>query len=456
MIQKINDWFTQHEKQLCDLSFEIWGHPELSEQEDYAANCLIGILRENGFKIESNIAGLSTAFKAVWGSGSPRIGFLAEYDALPGLSQSVSTKKQPVEGQMLGHGCGHNLLGVGAVGAGIALKAALEENGLSGTVIVYGCPSEEIMVGKIVMAQHHVFDDLDIALSWHPSDMNCASEMSYQAMLSLDYEFNGKASHAAMAPHEGFSALDAVELMNVGANYLREHMPPGSQIHYVITNGGEKPNIVPEKAAVWYFIRARTTNDINRVKERLDKIAQGASLMTGASFSSSIRTGCNETKIVPEIVKLLHHVMENDVLPPNWNEDEKDFSRELMINMGLDMTSISFAFGEDVEKSPLHDGVLQPTGKVLPIMGSSDISDVSWIVPTGMLFIACYPKGTPNHTWGVTACSGMSIGQKGMLYASKILAIAGMHLVKSPELLDRIKLSYSSMMGSERYQHYKE
>lgn len=447
----LDKWFNENNERLISLSQKLWENPELSEKEVYAAKTLKKFLDNEGFSIQSNVGGLSTAFSATWGSGSPRIGFLAEYDALPGLSQEITSSQKSIDGQMLGHGCGHNLLGIGAVGAGMALKAMLEDKKMSGTVVIYGCPAEEIMMGKIVMTKEHVFDALDVALTWHPDGRNIPSEMSYQAMLSLDYTFSGKASHAAMAPEEGLSALDAVELMNVGANYLREHMPRGGQIHYVITNGGDKPNIVPEKAAVWYFIRANSTSDVQRIASKLKNIADGAALMTGTTVTTSVRTGCNETRIVPALVNLMDKVMKETVQPQQWTEEELTFSQNIVKNLGLDKHTLVSNFGIDVVETPLHNGVVTPTGRVINIMGSSDISDVSWVVPTGMIFAACYPMGTPNHTWAVTACSGMSIGQKGMLYAAKVLAATGMELASSSELLNEVKQSFIMELGKDSY-----
>lgn len=440
-MKEISEWFLAERLRIRSLSRDIWEHPEISEHENHAASVLGKALSEGGFTLTSGVAGLPTAFSAAWGRGSPKIGFLAEYDALPGLSQEALSRRKPRESQEAGHGCGHNLLGAGAAAAALALKDLMERRGMEGTIVVYGCPSEEIMLGKIIMASQGIFDDLDVAFSWHPGDLNCASEMSYQAMLSVDYSFTGKASHAAMAPQEGLSALDAVELMDVGANYLREHLPSGGQIHYVITGGGDKPNIVPEKASVWYFIRANNTRNLEKIAARLSDIARGAALMTGTEVSSSIRTGCHETRIVPALVSLLDEVMAAEVPPPHWSEEEISFAKDLVSNLGIDPSP----------EGPLYSGISRSSGRVVEILGSSDLSDVSWIVPTCMLFAACYPKGTPNHTWGVTACSGMEIGEKGMLYAAEVLASSAYRVLTSPALLRDIRDSFSRVSGKEAY-----
>lgn len=441
MQKELERWFQENSDDLAQLSRDIWEHPEASEQEYHACDTLRKFMADNGFAVtDEPVAGLDTAFEAKWGSGSPHIGFLAEYDALPGLAQEIAPEKKPIEGLNFGHGCGHNLLGVGAAGAAVALKSAMEAQGLPGTVYLYGCPSEEVMMGKIIMTKKGVFDHLDTAISWHPGDLNRASEESYQAMLSMEYHFTGKASHASMAPQEGLSALDAVELMDVGVNYLREHVPPGGQIHYVILNGGEKPNIVPEKAAVWQFVRANSTADLRRIAQRMDDIAAGAALMTGTAFTKKILTGCNETRIVPALVEVMDAVMADEVPMIEWSAEEKDFSRKLLESLG-----------QEAPEEPLHEGRITPGGKTIDILGSSDLSDVSYVVPTCMLFAACYPKGTPNHTWAVTACSGQSIGQKGMLYAAKIMAGTGYRLTADPELVKAVKASWKEALNGAVY-----
>ena len=310
-------------------------------------------MEDHGFTLEkSRPAGLDTAFEARWGDGRPYLGFLAEYDSLPGLSQAAAPQPQLIPDQPYGHGCGHNLLGVGAVAAAIALKTVMEQEKLSGTVILFGCPAEEIMVGKIAMAKAHVFDDLDAAISWHPGDRNRASEESYQALLSVEYHFRGKPSHAAMAPEAGLSALDAVELMDIGVNYLREHLPQGGQLHYVITNGGEKPNIVPGKASVWQFIRARSAMDLRYIAQRLDDIAAGAALMTGTSFHKKVLTGCNETRIVPALVQTMHEVMREMPTQP-WSPEDEDFADRMLKKQRADGTEISgIVWQRRLETSP--------------------------------------------------------------------------------------------------------
>ncbi len=452
MDSTMQQWFEAHGPELAQLSRTLWEHPEASEQEYFSCDTLRDLMERNGFQVTKGpFAGLDTAFEASWGSGSPHIGFLAEYDALPGLAQETVAEPAPIEGQAFGHGCGHNLLGTAAAGAALALKAMMEAEHLPGTVYLYGCPSEEVMMGKIVMTKAGVFNHLDAAISWHPGDWNRASEESYQAMLSMEYHFTGKASHAAMAPQEGFSALDAVELMDVGVNYLREHIPAGGQLHYVILNGGDKPNIVPEKAAVWQFVRANTAADVRKIAARMDDIAAGAALMTGTTFQKKVLTGCNETRIVPALAELMDDVMAHEVPAPVWDEEEKEFSRQLLTNLGQSRETLAPVFGRDVWENPLDGSSTRITGKTVNILGSSDISDVSYVTPTCMLFAACYPKGTPNHTWGVTACSGGSIGQKGMLYAAEVMAAVGGRLVRDKTLVEKVHESFLKALDGAIY-----
>lgn len=452
MQEGIKRWFAENSSRANEISRDLWEHPETSQKEYHACDVLCAWMEENGFTVtDRSVAGLDTAFCAVWGSGRPYIGLLAEYDALPGLAQECKSEYAPMD-LPFGHGCGHNLLGTGAAAAALALKQAMQEENLPGTVYFYGCPSEEIMEGKIVMTKHGVFNHLDTAISWHPGDRNRASEESYQAMLSMEYHFTGKASHASMAPHEGLSALDAVELMDVGVNYLREHVPVGGQIHYVIINGGQKPNIVPEKAAVWQFIRANTASDVRKIAKRMDDIAAGAAMMTGTRVEKKVLTGCNETRIVPALVELMHDVMCNEVPAIEWSAEEEAFSRQLVENQGGDWNALAATFGADVKEHPLDSAVAQRTGKTIDILGSSDLSDVSYVTPTCMLFAATYPKGTPNHTWGVTACSGNSIGQKGMLYAAQVMAQTAYRLVKDSELVKTVRASYEQALGGAVYE----
>lgn len=280
----IINWLETNHKRFTSLSDNIWANPENAFREFYASRLQADFLEAEGFAISRDLAGMNTAFLAEWGTGHPIIGFAGEYDALPGLSQSKQAQPEPLVEGGLGHGCGHNLLGTGCLAAAVAVKHWLETTGTPGTVRYYGCPAEETGGGKAFMARDGLFDDLDAAFNFHPFVANVASKGSMLGVTELKFRFHGVSAHAAAAPEEGRSALDAVELMNVGVNYLREHMPQSARVHYVITHGGEAPNIVPHEAEVWYFVRAPLPDQVEDVTERVRRIAEGAALMTDTRF----------------------------------------------------------------------------------------------------------------------------------------------------------------------------
>ena len=288
-------WMDENKAKFSDLAKQIWEHPELGYNESFASSLQIKTLEEAGFKVTSGIGDIPTAFVAEYGNGKPVIGILGEFDALPGLSQQVTPNMNPVVPNGPGHGCGHNLLGTAGVTAVIALKERMEAEMLPGTIRYYGCPAEELLSGKTFMARAGVFDDLDCALTWHPGTVNTTANFRMQALTAIEFYFSGRTAHAGAAPHLGRSALDAVELMNVGANYLREHVLDGTRIHYQITNGGMAPNVVPDKASVYYFLRAADRKQVDELEERLIKVAEGAAMMTETSVRWEIKAGCYET-----------------------------------------------------------------------------------------------------------------------------------------------------------------
>ncbi|HEU5087876.1 MAG TPA: amidohydrolase, partial [Roseiflexaceae bacterium] len=286
------EYLDQHDEKLSYLAREIWQRPEIALQETFASNLLAGEIEAAGFRVRRNVGQMPTAFVAEWGSGAPIIGILGEYDALPGLSQAMSTERNALEQGGAGHGCGHNLFGVASFGAAVAIKEAMQANNLPGTVRFYGCPAEETLVGKTFMAREGVFDDLDAAIAWHPGDTNTVWASSSLAMNSFKVNFYGVASHAAVDPHNGRSALDGVMLMDIGVNYLREHIIPEARIHSVITSGGQAPNVVPAYAQVWYFVRAPRRDQVEEIYQRVLKIAEGAALMSDTTHEIDFVTGC--------------------------------------------------------------------------------------------------------------------------------------------------------------------
>jgi len=303
------DLIDENQQELKEMAFEIWSNPELAFNEYKASKLQKDYLREQGFKI-IDVPNVPTAFIAEFGEGKPVLGILGEYDALPGLSQKISAEREEMEGTSNGHGCGHNLLGTGGVGAITALKKVMEKENFKGTIRYYGCPAEETLAGKVFMAKEGVFDDLDSCISWHPASMNVVWGCRFLAVNSMKFRFKGIPAHAALVPHAGRSALDAVELMNVGANYLREHVIDKARIHYVITNGGMAPNVVPEDAEVWYYVRAPRRKDVIEISDRLYKIAEGAALMTETTMKYELVAGCYD--VVPN--RVLSDIMHKNML----------------------------------------------------------------------------------------------------------------------------------------------
>lgn len=435
----------QNAKMLTDLAKKIWNHPELAYNEVQACQWMAEELRAQGFEVEVGYAGLPTAIRAVWGKGHPVIGFLGEYDALPGLSQKVGTVKEPVEYGAPGQGCGHNLLGVACLGGALGMKAELEERGLEGTVVYYGCPAEEVLTGKTFMARNGAFTDLDIALAWHGGTTNNANIMTMSGLNSAIFHFHGITSHAGGDPHNGRSALDAVELMNVGANYLREHVTSDVRIHYTITEGGTAPNIVPDNAAVWYYVRATERSVVEDTYRRLVLVAEGAAHMTETKLEIEFLGGCYDTLSNEVLANICHDCME-EIEGPQWTKEELEYAET------LNLASPQY---DRMKSEGLLDGPAIYTGAE-PItyrkgFGSSDVGDVQHIVPGIMVNTATCNRAAQGHSWQITSCAGMSIGEKGMLYGAKILAAAAVKLVENPELVKKAKEEFDASMKGKSY-----
>lgn len=432
VLAKLND----HRQELVDLSQEIWNYAELSQEETKSSRAIAELLQRHGFTVEYGVADLPTAFTAYYGHGKPVIGLLGEYDALPGVSQKPVTKPDPVEEGTPGHACGHNLLGTAMAGSAVALKELMDDGLIQGTIRYYGCPAEEIMLGKIVMVEKGLFSDVDICLTWHPMAANSVSDYIYSAMTSVYFNFTGRTAHAAAAPEQGRSALDAVELMNVGANYLREHVISSARIHYVITDGGGKPNVVPGKAQSWYYVRAPYRNQVDEIFKRLVDVARGAALMTETKMEYQVQSGCYHTYLNDTLNRLIYESMHR-VPGPEWTDDEIQFAKALQDSLSSD--AINDALHEfstqELEGQVLHTGVTELKLHPAHLAGSTDVSNVSMVVPTAQVFTACMPVGTPGHTWQITACSGMSIGHKGMMYAAGIIADAAAKLFQDKTLI---------------------
>jgi len=419
-------WIDDHQSLLVDLSDKIWGYAELALEESKSSKLLADVLEEAGFRVERGVAGMPTAFVATYGEGEPVIGLLAEYDALPGLSQKVSSTKEVLKEGAPGHGCGHNLLGVGCVGAALAVKEVLAANPASGTIKLFGCPAEETLVGKVYMVKYGVFDGLSAALTWHPSATTKVSNTSSLAMNSFWVEFRGKTAHGAGDPWNGRSALDAVELMDYGVNLMREHMELTSRIHYVITEGGKAPNVVPEYARVWYYVRDATREKVGKLYQRVLNIAEGAALATETTHQVHLITGVYNKLVNETGVKIMQRNLEL-VGPPPFSPEEVTFAKEVQRETGKPEEGL--------------EGEIKPIREPPKIVGggSTDVADVSWITPAVSLNVATNPKGVPGHSWAVVASSGSTIGHKGMLVAAKTLAATAIELLYNEELLEQMK-----------------
>lgn len=427
-------WFEQNKEEMIQTADDIFRHPELSGQEVYSSGRLAAFLEKQGFSIQWKIAGFETAFIAQWGSNKPVIGYLAEYDALPGLGQEPVSECRTDGGP--GHGCGHNLLGTACAAAACALKAQMEAAGVEGTIRVYGCPAEEIVIGKIKMNEAGVFDDLSAAVTWHPFDRNRVSYDIWQAQDVKNYAFYGTAAHAAKHPELGRSALDAAELMNVGVNYLREHVADDVRMHYTYTNTDGPANIVPDYAFTNYFIRSGRRDRTEDASRRVDDCARGAALMTGTRVEIELVTSNREMKVNRALAELFYEAMEQIPLPEH-TEEELEFARNISEAAGLKNDGVYFTELEPLEEEP-----------VLLNIGT-DVSDVSHTVPTVMLSAAVMCKGTPLHHWTTTAQAGMSIGQKGMLYVAECMALGGWMLMREPGRLEQVWRDFSDDKAGE-------
>ena len=447
------------DEELSYIAKEIWDHPQVALQEEFAAKLLAEKLEADDFSITWGAGGMPTAFAAEWGQGRPIIGFLGEYDALPGLSQELSTKKAPIESGGPGHGCGHNLFGTACMASVMALKSAMARHKIRGTIRFYGCPAEETLVGKTFMARDGVFDDLDAAISWHPSDSNITWNGSSLAMNSFKVNFYGVAAHAGGSPWLGRSALDGVMLMDAGVNYMREHVPPESRIHSVVTSGGQAPNVVPAFAQVWYFVRAPQRGQVEEMYQWMQDIARGAALMSGTSCEIDFITGCYD--VLPNAVMsdLLYEKMA-EIDDMTFTAQERAFAKELQasfpegsVRRGFDwMKESSSAELDPAEMDdPLWERVL-PHSPTPPLMGgSTEVADVSWITPTGQITTTCWPLGTPGHSWQTVASSGSTIGAKGMIFAAKAMALAGFDLLTEPDLLAGAKAEFEKARAGREY-----
>jgi aminobenzoyl-glutamate utilization protein B len=420
--QQAFKWIDENSERLIRISDQVWEFAETALQETRSAELLARELEDAGFAVERGVAGLPTAFVARWGEGRPVIGILGEYDALPSLSQAAGlTEKKPLVEGGAGHGCGHNLFGAATVGAAIAVRQIMEKENIPGTLVFYGCPAEETVYGKTVMAKAGLFDELDAAVAWHPGSKNEVSLNSSLAMNSFEVTFHGRTAHGASDPWNGRSALDAVELMNYGVNMMREHVEPTVRIHYVIKQGGAAPNVVPDTAVVWYYVRALDRPAVEKLYKRVLKIAEGAALATETEFEVKLITGVHNV-LVNETIAAAFHRNLTLVGAPDFDESEHGFAKALQKQFGAEEKGLNEEV-RPLEKEPYLGG------------GSTDVAEASWIAPLGQFNVACAPEGTPWHSWVVVSCSGGSIGHKCMITAAKVLAATTLDLLTDEKLL---------------------
>ena len=426
----------KHQKALIALSDDIWSYAETALMEHKSSKALADYAEAQGFAVERNVADLPTAFIASYGTGKPIIGIMGEFDALPGLSQKAQTTKEALEVNAPGHGCGHNMFGPGSLGAAIAIKELMEKGQLKGTIRFYGTPAEEDLAGKVYMARTGVFNDLDVCLDWHPSYLNEASVQSSQAVTDFSINFKGKSAHAAADPWNGRSALDAAEFFTTGINSLREHVKPSVRMHYVYSNAGQVPNVIPAEASVWLWIRDSKRSGVAEVAERMKNIAKGAALMAGVDYEVKLNNGLYEILVNQAGANVLQKNIAF-VGPITYTTEEIEFANNIMKEYGLEAKGIDGSIHEMKETAEEAVG------------GSTDVGDISYIVPEISLGAVTAPVGSPWHSWVVVACGGMSIGHKGMLFASKSLGTTMVDLFEDATLRAEIKEEFLKRKGGE-------
>ena len=457
----IIQWLEDNASEFTEISDKIWEYAETAYKEFKSSKLQADYLETQGFKITWDIGEINTAFVAEWGEGKPVIGFIGEYDALAGLSQKNQPTQDPLKAGAPGHACGHNLLGTGALASAVVIKNWLGKNGFSGTVRYYGCPAEEVLSGKTFMARTGVFDDLDAAFNYHPGSMNMASKGSAVGLTDIKFRFHGKSAHAGGSPHLGRSALDAVELMNVGVNYLREHVTSNVRMHYAITHGGDLPNVVPAEAEVWYFIRAHKPDEMQDVLKRVRKIANGAAMMTETEMEEVFQGACSYVLSNHYLSNLQYEAMKV-IGPIEFSEEEISYAQKINdaypkeymegVLEGIKLPEEFKAKAEDLKKSPLWGINLPAMDADYVMTGSTDVGDVSQITPLSMLNTACFATAAPSHSWGIVATGAMSIGHKGMLHAAKIMALAAMDCYADPEHLHKAREEFEKATKDQPYQ----
>ena len=452
---KTADWLNNNQNQFIEMADTIWGHPEIRWEEFQSSKLQADYMEEAGFEVTWDVGGITTAFMAEWtnGKGGPKIGFLGEYDALPGLSQKNIPSQEPVEPNGHGHGCGHNLLGTGALAAAMSVKQWMGETDTAGTIRYFGCPAEEGGGGKVFMARDGVFDDLDAAFNFHPGNVNTTMKGSAVGVNRYYFKFHGRTAHAGASPHLGRSALDALELMNVGVNYLREHVKDNVRLHYQITHGGGAPNVVPDFAEVFYYVRAHMPEDVAEVSERVIKVAKGAAMMTETEVEVVFDSGSSCVLSNHALADLQYEVMQK-LGPIEFTPQEMAYAAEINGKNPPGMKQFlqsRFDLTAEEAEIPLLGQVRASNDAGDVMTGSTDVGDVSWITPISMLITTCWPTNVSAHTWGVVATGRTGIGHKGMMYAAKVMAQSAVELFKDPARLKQVRAEFEAEIAKRPY-----
>jgi len=450
------NWISENESRTIEISDKIWELAELGLVEFESSKILADELERHGFGVERSVAGMPTAFVATYGSGKPVIGILGEHDALPGLSQKpVPYKERLVEEGAPGHGCGHNIYDTSGMAAAIAVKEAIDDSGIQGTVKFFGCPAEEIDIGKVFMVRDGVFDGVDACLGHHPGQVNTAGLRSNTATTQARFIFKGIATHAAGSPEDGRSALDAVELMNMGVNYMREHVIEKARIHYIIEDGGEVPNVVPPYARSWYFIRAPEREQVSSIYAWILDIAKGAALMTGTTHEVELVTAISNKIPNRTLAEIVVSNM-REIGAPEYTKEEHEFASEIVKTIPQDkqrdiLRGVNRYGISKLNKLELVKDIIDPVGEGEVSPGSADTADVSWNMPTIVFNTTCAVIGTPGHSWQGAAQYGMSIGHKGLIFGSKVMAATVIDLLTKPNPLKKAKEEWRERMQGRVY-----
>lgn len=445
------------EQAVAEVADELWENPELSLRETRSSDVLVDRLRSEGFTVEREVGDLPTGFLARYGTDGPAIGIIAEYDALPGFSQKRKPAEESLEAGAPGHACGHNLFAAGSVNGAIAVKEVIESEGLEGSILLYGCPAEEVLVGKTFMAREGVFDDLDAALSWHAGDLTWARMDSSRALDSLYLKFHGTKAHTR-APARGRSALDAIQLLNTGVEYMREHIPREVNISYTITNGGSNPGTVPAEASVWYYVRGLNRDQIEPVTDWVIDIAEAAGKMTQTDPEHRYLSGCHRTIHNRTLANVIQDNLER-AAPIEHSREEIQLAADIRetipeqkarSRIAGETVGLSESQRERILEQPVYPDPLESFNEDRHSSASTDIGDVSQIVPLGRFRAATWPVGVAPHTWQATAASG-TLGKAGAVFAAKVLAGAAVDLLEEPETLREVREEFDREVGSDQY-----